>query len=423
MSSLSLVEIEREQLVHQSVPAGWNISKVKYLANYINGYAFKPEDWGDEGKPILRIQNLTDSDAALNRYNGELPQEYLVRHGDILISWSASLRVFKWYGEDAWLNQHIFKAEVNEKLVRRDYFVWLANWFMNELAERAHGSTMQHLTKDAFGSFPVFLPPLNEQMIIADFLDRETAQIDTLISAKKDMLELLTEKRRAIVTQVVTHGLNPNVSMRDSGVEWLREIPAHWEIEFAGRLIREIDSRSTTGEEELLTVSHITGVTPRSEKDVNMFMAESMEGYKICKKGDLVINTLWAWMGAMGIAFQEGIVSPSYHVYRSMGRYEPKYLDYLVRIPNFTKEVLRYSRGVWSSRLRLYPEEFYKIQLPVPPLEEQQEIIEYLDKQTAQIDNFHNALKKTITLLQERRAALIAAAVTGKIRVPVEYEA
>ena len=91
--------------------------------------------------------------------------------------------------------------------------------------------------------------------------------------------------------------MNANTSFRDSGIPWLGPIPAHWETERAKWLFHERDERSVTGEEELLSVSHLTGVTPRSEKNVNMFEAETTEGYKLCCSGDLVINTLWAWMG------------------------------------------------------------------------------------------------------------------------------
>ncbi|MDY7051795.1 MAG: hypothetical protein RPC23_04270, partial [Limnospira fusiformis LS22] len=209
----------------------------------------------------------------------------------------------------------------------------------------------------------------------------------------------------------------PDVPMRDSGVEWIGEIPKHWKVEFAKWLFKEIDDRSTTGQEELLTVSHITGITPRSEKDVNMFKAESMEGYKVCQSGDLIINTLWAWMGAMGVSFQPGIVSPSYHVYRPQGEYHPVYLDYLVRIPIFAEEAIRYSKGVWISRLRLYPEEFFQILLPVPPLEEQYKIGKYLMEKTKKLDNLSIATKKTMDLLQERRTSLITAAVTGQLKI------
>jgi type I restriction enzyme S subunit len=277
----------------------------------------------------------------------------------------------------------------------------------------------KRVPEDFVRNFQVSLPPLPQQGAIADYLDRETARLDALVAAKDRLLRLLAEKHRALITRTVTCGLDPHVPLRDSGIPWLGDIPAHWDIERARWLFQERDERSTTGEEELLTVSHLTGVTPRSEKDVNMFEAETTEGYKICCAGDLVINTLWAWMGAMGISRMNGIVSPAYNVYSPGGRVEPEYVDLLVRLPIFAQEVTRYSKGVWSSRLRLYPEGFFEVYLPVPPLHEQREIAIHLKKETARLENLRTVTERTITLLKERRAALIGAAVTGQIDVEV----
>ena len=203
--------------------------------------------------------------------------------------------------------------------------------------------------------------------------------------------------------------------LRDSGIPWLGEIPVHWESERTRWLFRERDRRSVTGEEELLTVSHLTGVTPRSEKDVTMFEAETTEGYKICLAGDLVINTLWAWMGAMGVSPVDGIASPAYNVYEPGDRLEPSYVDALVRLPVFAQEVTRYSKGVWSSRLRLYPEGFFEVLLPVPPLNEQRAIVAHITKETEKLDELRVATERTTILLKERRTALITAAVTGQL--------
>jgi type I restriction enzyme, S subunit len=120
----------------------------------------------------------------------------------------------------------------------------------------------------------------------------------------------------------------------------------------------------------------------------------------------------------MGIAFQPGIVSPSYHVYRPREQYEPRYVDYLVRMTIFAQEVIRYSRGVWSSRLRLYPTEFFQIVLPVPSLAEQRAIADYLEQEVRKLGDLESATKKIIDLLRERRTALIAAAVTCQIPIP-----
>lgn len=278
-------------------------------------------------------------------------------------------------------------------------------------------STIAHFTAEKFGEMWACLPSASQQRAIASYLDRETARIDELVMAKERLLGLLAEKRRALITRAVTRGLDPSVPLRDSGIPWLGDIPSHWEIERARWLFRERDERSESGAEELLTVSHLTGVTPRSEKDVNMFEAETTEGYKICRVGDLVINTLWAWMGAMGVSFLDGIVSPSYHVYQPCLRFDPKFVDALVRIPVFAQEVIRYSKGVWSSRLRLYPEGFFEVYLPVPPIEEQNAIVTHITRETAKLDALCKATVRTVILLNERRAALISSMVTGQIDI------
>lgn len=176
------------------IPHGWQISKVKYLADYINGYPFKPDEWGSIGKPIIRIQNLTNRDAEPNRYDGEINDSWAVEPGDFLIAWSASLGLHVWLGEPAWLNQHIFRVDLDETRCTRPFFRWLATWFMEELSRDTHGSTMQHLTKDAFGGFPVLLPLPATQVQVASFLDKAIEKIDALVAEKQRMLNLLAEK-------------------------------------------------------------------------------------------------------------------------------------------------------------------------------------------------------------------------------------
>jgi len=257
--------------------------------------------------------------------------------------------------------------------------------------------------------------PIQTQLRIANYLDRETSEIDGLIRAKEGMLSLLEEKRSALISHLVTRGVNAKVTLKDSGFQWLGSIPKHWTAQRSKRLLIERDERSVTGEEEMLTVSHLTGVTKRSEKDVNMFEADSNEGYKLCSPGNLAINTLWAWMGAMGVSQDEGIVSPAYHVYRITDDLLAAYVDALVRTPAFVAEVTRFSKGVWSSRLRLYPEGLYEVWLPVPPLQEQAAIVKAIEQEKSKSGEIESALRASITLLKERRAALITAAVTGQI--------
>jgi type I restriction enzyme S subunit len=281
----------------------------------------------------------------------------------------------------------------------------------------ANGVTRFGIPKYDIGKLPLPLLPFADQQKIADYVERETGRMDDLVAGKKRLLELLDEKRRAFIIRSVTHGLNPCTRMKASCHAWLGEVPVHWDVKRTKRVFTERDDRSETGDEELLTVSHITGVTKRSEKNVNMFEAETTEGYKRCSPGNLVINTLWAWMGAMGISPEEGIVSPAYHVYELSDEISPGYVDALVRTPAFTKEVTRFSTGVWSSRLRLYPEGLFEIRIPVPPLDEQKAIVTAIEKERARTSEFETALRHSIALLKERRAALITAAVTGQIPI------
>lgn len=186
------------------VPEHWEVSKVKLLADYINGFPFKPAEWGAKGRPIIRIQNLTKEHAAFNYYDGAIPKRNHVKDGDILLSWSASLGVFVWNRGDAWLNQHIFKVVPDPKRITRGYFVWLARWFLNHMEAEAHGSTMQHITKPKFGSFPVPLPSLSEQVEIEAHINRETQDIDLAIARTEEEIKLIREYRDRLIADVVT---------------------------------------------------------------------------------------------------------------------------------------------------------------------------------------------------------------------------
>ena len=200
---------------------------------------------------------------------------------------------------------------------------------------------------------------------------------------------------------------------KPSAVEWLGDIPAHWDVRRAKYFYREVDETSVTGLEELMSVSHKTGVTPR-KSTVTMFMAESNVDYKICRPGDVVINTMWAYMAALGVARQVGTVSPSYGVYRPRihNSLNPDYVDPLLRTEIYRAEYLRRSTGITSSRLRLYPDQFLGIPLLCPPEAEQTAIVRYLDRAADRIRRAISAKERLIGLLTEQRQAVIHRAVT-----------
>lgn len=195
-----------------------------------------------------------------------------------------------------------------------------------------------------------------------------------------------------------------------------RIYPARWPMYRGKQLFRIIDERSEEGKEELLSVSHITGITPRSQKNVTMFKAESLVGYKKCQVGDIAANTMWTWQGAIGVSAYAGVVSPAYNVYRQNGDYyNPRFLDMLLRERRLVDVYHSISTGIRPSRLRLYPDEFLTIRFPVPPKDEQTQIVRYLDWKTSEINKLINIKRNEIAALRNLGKTIIANAVTQGI--------
>jgi type I restriction enzyme S subunit len=262
-------------------------------------------------------------------------------------------------------------------------------------------------------------PPPDEQTAIVRFLNWSNSRLERAIRAKRNVIALLNEQKQAIIHHAVTRGLDPCVSLKPSGISWLENIPKHWEIRRGKDLFREVDQRSKAGLEELLSVSHITGVTPRSQKNITMFKAASYAGSKLCMPGDLVINTMWAWMGALSVSRYEGIVSPSYGVYRpkNVSGLTSDYADYLLRTRLYVAEYTVRSTGITSSRLRLYPEQFLRVPILLPPEKEQESIAHYIAAETKGLERAILTADREIALLREYRTRLVADVVTGKLDV------
>jgi type I restriction enzyme S subunit len=218
--------------------------------------------------------------------------------------------------------------------------------------------------------------------------------------------------------------LAPYPEYKDAEVSWVGSIPAHWPEKRAKYYFKEIDQRSETGDEEMLSVSHITGVTPRSQKNVTMFKAESNVGQKRCQPGDLIINTMWAWMSALGVSTYTGIVSPAYGVYRPRSNqdYDYYYLDSLLRIEGYRSEYICRSTGIRSSRLRLYPDKFLSMPVVCPPQEEQLTMARFLKAQDRLFRKFIRNKRRFIELLKEQKQNVINQAVTRGLDPKVNFK-
>jgi type I restriction enzyme, S subunit len=210
-------------------------------------------------------------------------------------------------------------------------------------------------------------------------------------------------------------GLRPYSEYKQSGLPWLGPIPAHWKLKRGKSIFECIDKRSSSGKEELLTVSSARGVVPRKTANVTMFKAESYEGYKLCWPGDLVINSLWAWGGGLGVSSYHGIVSSAYGVYRLRqgAATIPGFIHELVRSAPFHWELRVRSKGIWTSRLQLTDQSFLDAPFNLPPPDEQAAIVRFLDHENGRIERAIRAKRKLIALLNERKRTIVHGAVSG----------
>jgi type I restriction enzyme S subunit len=412
-----------------SVPNGWTVSRVKYIATYRNGYPFKPDEWDAGGMPIIRIQNLTDQSAEPNRYQGSLDDSFKVRRGDMLISWSASLGLHTWKGEDGWLNQHIFKVNLNQELCAPLFFKWLATWFMGELQRDAHGSTMQHLTKDAFGSFPVILPPKYLQNQIAEGLQDRVSRIDELIDAKAKLLDSLSEKRRALVAHAVTRGLSSDAPMRESGVEWLGQVPAHWRVLPLRRLIRTLDQGwspiasnlpAADGEYGVLKLSAIKNGAFLPEENKALLPSDDIPPGLGIQAGDvfltrantpsLVGDAAMAEEDHPNLVFSDLI----YRLRTNPDLIDPRWLVLTLISDLGRRQIEAEAKGSSGSMVKLAQDQVLGLLMPVPPIGEQRTIVLQVNGAIQQLRQLSNVTRTTVELLTERRTSIIAKMVIGE---------
>ncbi|MFN7897706.1 MAG: restriction endonuclease subunit S [Cyanobacteriota bacterium] len=406
------------------VPAHWEIARSKRLFRQRKEFA-NPEDQQLSATQAYGVisQALYEKRTGYRvvKISMHLDKRKHVEAGDFVIS----MRSFQGGLERAWEAGAIRSSYVVLKPsaeVSAGYFQHLfkSNQYINAL--RATSDFIRDGQDLNFGNFcGVALPliPLQEQTAIARFLAWATNRLDRAIRAKRRIIALLNEQKQAIIHRAVTRGLDPSVPLKDSGIPWLGEIPEHWEVHRAKHLFREIDERSTLGSEEMLSVSHMTGVTPRSQKSITMFKAASYAGHKLCQPGDLVVNTMWAWMGALGTSSYSGIISPAYAVYRprQMAGICSSYIDCLLRSAPYIANIICQSTGLHTSRLRLYPEAFFRLPINLPPHQEQLLIVDSLKADTAGLNSTIFRLESEINLLREYRTCLIADVVTGKLDV------
>ena len=404
------------------IPEGWEVSQLKYATRW-------KSEKGCPDAPILSLYRdfgVVPKDSRNDNHNVtslDTSNYKVVDIGDLVINkmkaWQGSMAVSDYRGivSPAYHVCSITSNKVNKRYLHH----LLRNpAYLPEYVRLSTGMRIGQwdLGFDDFKNIPFLIPPFDEQAKIADYLDNGCTSLDSILDKTHSSIEAYKKLKQAVITQAVTKGVRGKREMKDSGVEWISEIPANWTVKRGKQLFSETNERSETGSEELLTVSHITGVTPRSQKNVNMFKSESLVGYKICHNGDLAANTMWMWQGAIGVSKFHGVISPSYNTYRQKTNdYYFEYLDFLLRIRPLIDAYTIHSTGITLSRLRLYPDSFLSLYFIVPPITEQKEIADYLDTKCAEIDRLIAKKEQLVKELESYKKSLIYEVVTGKREV------
>ncbi|WP_035166725.1 restriction endonuclease subunit S [Caloramator sp. ALD01] len=432
------------------VPEHWEVNKLKKSVISLKNGIWGEEPENDENDIYcIRIIDfdrnnfeVEDKYFTIRNLPKEKQMQYLLDKGDLLIEKSGGgekqpVGFVALYNLDkkAIYANFIAKMILDKGCADSNYFKYLhSTIYAKRVNVRSIKQTtgIQNLDTNYYLQEYVVYPPINEQVKIANYLDKKTSEIDSLIQDKEKLISLLEEKRQAIITEAVTKGLNPNVKMKDSGIEWIGEIPEHWEVKKLKYIVRngkegikigpfgsslklddmdENNPYKVYGQENIINNDFTRGNRFITQEKFN-----EMRGYELFS-GDIVISM----MGTIGkckvipLGIQPGIMDS--HLIRLRTNNEvmlPKFFEHLIDNANYIKEQMNcMSKGSIMSGLN--SSIIKEIILVVPSVMEQKRIVDFLDKKTSEIDSLINDIKQQIQKLKEYRQSLIFEAVTGKI--------
>lgn len=414
------------------VPQGWEVRRLKNLVEEPLKYgANEAAELDDRTLPrFVRITDIGEDgrlrDETFKSLPTEVAEPYLLKEGDVLLARSGGTVGKSFIYKKAWgtacFAGYLIRARLRDSNCKPMwlYYFCQTDEYWGYVVGSQIQATIQNVSAEKYANLFLPLPPREEQGEIASFLDRQTSMIDALVGEQRRLIELLQEKRQAVISRAVTKGLNPDTAQTPSGVEWLGDVPSHWEVGRIANVFREV-AESGVGDLPILSVSIHHGVSDKEfndeEMDRKVTRSDDRSKYKRVVPGDLVYNMMRAWQGGFGTVTVEGMVSPAYVVARPKTSIATAYVEHLLRTPQAIEQMRRYSRGITDFRLRLYWDEFKNIQIPLPPEQEAVEICRSIKSMDNSFNELTAEAERAIELLQERRAALISAAVTGKIDV------
>lgn len=394
-----------------AVPASWDVGKLKHLVKIMGGQDHKS------------VESVSSSDYPVFGSGGQFSYstDYLYDGDSVLLGRKGTIDKPLYVTGSFWTVDTMFYTIILERAFPKyAYYLAMTIPFLYYSTNTAVPSMSQF----DLSNHVVSIPSLEEQNKIAQFLDYETAKIDGLIAEQERLIALLKEKRQAVISHAVTKGLNPNTPMKDSGIEWLGQIPAHWEVsplKYVSTCNDDVLPESYNMDAdiyyiEISDVDIINGITNVSQIK---FESAPSRARRIVKDGDVLISTVRTYLKSIAQVKEpepNTVASTGFAVIRALTNESyPTFLKYIANADGFIGEVVSRSNGI--SYPAINASELIAISVTKPPILEQTNIAQFLDNETAKIDELMKEADTTIQLMKERRSALISAAVTGKIDV------
>lgn len=421
------------------IPSHWEVKKVNYCFEQIGSgttpTAGQPEYYENGNFNWLQTGDLNDSEIfetskkitqeALNEYS---TLKFYPENSLVIAMYGATIGKTGLLKIESTTNQACCVLSKPKKLNYKFSFYWL-NYVKPHVISLSYGGGQPNINQEQIRSLKIQCPPLSEQTAIAAYLDRKTAEIDALIADKKRLLALYEEEKTAIINQAVTKGINPDVPMKDSGIEWLGEIPAHWEVKRLKMIVSKIGSGITPsgGASVYLTSGipllrsqniHFDGLKLDDVAFISEEIDESMSNSRI-QDGDVLLNITGASIGRcffVPVGFGRGNVNQHVCIIRPIiKKIDTLYLNMLMRSEIGQIQIKLQQTG--ANREGLNFEQLKNFILPIPHVNEQQSIVRHIETECARIDAHIARTTALIELLTEYRTALISEVVTGKINV------
>lgn len=411
-----------------NIPQRWNISKLKYFSDIYGRIGFRgytASDLVDEGKGAITLGPPNIENQKLNLNNKKYiswekyyeSPEIQITNGDILLVKTASV------GKVALVENLTEPTTINPQLVvfkniiinpKFFYYGMISDILQYQISKNLNGGVISTLSQENIQNYVIPLPPNEEQKQIANYLDKQTAKIDTTIAKNKELIQLLEEKRTALINQVVTKGLNPEVPMKDSRIEWIGKIPENWEIikiKYCTELINDKKDFADIND-KYVGLEHIESETGKLLK----YSDEGADGtVNKFKKGMVLFGKLRPYLAKVINTTFDGVCSTELLVFKTKPSVLPNYLFYMMLSNRFIEQVNSSTYGVKMPRAS--PEFINGLPITIPDLSEQKQIVSYLDSKISSINGIIIKIKENIKLLEEYKTSLIHHVVTGKIDV------